>query len=189
MRQPIYGLILYVFLGIPFMRNLFESYMILHMHMQMMLLLLVGILVYPFIKRVIPKLFSFYNQSGLPLMIIFLALLIFWMLPRTMDEALDLWYYELFKFISIPFMGIVLRDSIPKIKSAMRIIFMLVISIILSVTGLLYMFSDSQLCNSYLIADQISVGIGLIVIAVMLLMYIFLLTFTDQSQYYNNQRT
>lgn len=185
MRQPIYGLVMILFLAIPFMRDLFESYMFLHMHMQMMLLFLSGLLLAPFFTKKFPRFFEKYNRNGVPFMIVFLTIIIYWMLPRVMDEALELWYVELFKFISLPLLaGVTLRDSFSKLKISARFVFMFITAAVFSVTGLAYTFSESQLCNSYLIADQISVGLGLIAIGIGILGFIFLITFTDQTQYY-----
>lgn len=185
MRQSFYGLVLILFLAIPFMRDLFESYMFLHMHMQMMMLFIGGLLLAPFFQKKLPNFFEKFNKNGVPFMIIFITIIIYWMLPRVMDEALELWYVELFKFISLPLLaGVTLRDSFPKLKTAGRFGFMFLTAAVFSITGLAYTFSESQLCNSYLIADQISVGIGLIAIGIGILGFIFLITFTDQTQYY-----
>lgn len=187
MRQFLYGIAIILILAIPFMRTLFESYMFLHMHMQMMLLFIAGLLLTPLLKEKFPSLFEKYNKNGVPFMIIFLTIIIYWMLPRAMDEALEIWYIELFKFISIPLLaGVTVRDSFPKLKAGARFIFMFITAITFGITGILYTSSDSQLCNSYLIADQISVGLGQVAIGVAILAFVFLITFTDQSQFYNN---
>lgn len=185
MRQFLYGLVIVLIMAVPPIRALFESYMFLHMHMQMMLLFLAGILMAPFLKQKFPRFFEKFNKNGVPFMIIFVTIIIYWMLPRAMDEALELWYVELFKFISLPlFAGVTLRDSIPKLKAGARFVFMFITAITFSVTGIAYTSADAQLCNAYLVADQISVGIGQMAIGLAIFAFIFLITFTDQSQYY-----
>ncbi len=187
MRQFIYGMAIILIFATPFMRTLFESYMFLHMHMQMMLLFIAGLLMAPLLQQKFPNFFEKYNKNGVPFMIIFVTIIIYWMLPRAMDEALELWYVELFKFVSIPLLaGVTLRDSFRKLQPFARFIFMVITALTFGITGVLYTSSESQLCNAYLLADQISVGIGQVAIGVAILAFVFLITFTDQAQYYKN---
>lgn len=187
MRQSWYGFILFMILVLPPVRDLLESIMAFHMHMQMMLLFISGILMAPFFRKYFGRLLEKYNETGIPGAVLFLVILMYWMLPRAMDEALELWHIEMFKFISLPFLaGVPLRDSWRKIGQAGQSIVYLFVSVVFSIMAYLYIFSESTLCNNYLMTDQKTVGWGFAFFAGCLLMYLVLTVFTDQSQYFES---
>src|SRR5699024_4037218 len=113
MKQFIYGLILFIFLILPPVATLAESTMSIHMHIQMPLLGVSGVLVNPFLQKLFPNVFNKYNRSGIPGIILFLIIVTYWLIPRTMDEALTYTSVEWFKFVSWTFLvGVPLRDSL-----------------------------------------------------------------------------
>ncbi|WP_411843645.1 hypothetical protein [Salinicoccus sp. HZC-1] len=188
MRQFWYGLSLFLLLALPPVRGLLESIMAFHMHMQMMLLVVSGLLMAPFFQKHFGGIIEKFNKTGIPGTALFFIILLYWMLPRTMDEALELWTLELFKFISLPFLaGVPLRDSWKKLGRAGQIIGYLVLSVIFSTMAYLYIFSESTLCNNYLMTDQKTVGWGFAFFAVCILLYLILTVFTDQSQYFESE--
>lgn len=119
MKQSIYGFLLFLFLILPPVASLLESIMAIHMHMQMPLLAISGLLMARFFQIKFPHFFEKWNGNGIPGMLLFIIIWKFWMIPRTMDEALTIQTVELFKFISLPFLaGIPLRDSWGKLGEA-----------------------------------------------------------------------
>lgn len=51
----------------------------------------------------------------------FIVIVSFWMMPRTMDEALTNYGMEVFKFMSLPLLaGVPLRDSWKKLGSTWK---------------------------------------------------------------------
>ncbi|GGA74641.1 hypothetical protein [Ornithinibacillus halotolerans] len=159
MRQVKYGLLLYLFLMLPPVIHVSESIMVIHMHMQMPLLVIVGILITPFLKSRFPNFFSTWNKNGIPGMLLFLIIVIYWMIPRTMDEAITVTEIEIFKFISLPFLaGVPLRDSWNKLTKRGKNIILTCLSVIYVIVGGLYVFSPAQLCNNYLVAEQKALG-------------------------------
>ncbi|MBO1910007.1 hypothetical protein [Sporosarcina sp. 6E9] len=184
MKQAKYGLLLFVFLALPPVVNILESIMIIHMHMQMPLLIIAGVLMAKFFLQRYPKFFETWNQNGIPGILLFLVILLYWMIPRTMDEALTLTSVEVFKFISLPFLaGVPLRDSWRKLGSFKRNILFIVITIMSFALGLLYVKSPVQLCNNYLLIEQITLGWGYLTMAICLVIYLLYISFTDQSAY------
>ena len=184
MKQAKYGLVLFVFLALPPVANLLESIMIIHMHMQMPLLIIAGFLMAKFFLMRFPQLFEKWNQNGVQGILLFLIILFYWMLPRTMDEALTLNSVEVFKFISLPFLaGVPLRDSWRKLSTFKRNILLVVITIMSFGLGLLYVKSPVQLCNNYLLIEQITLGWGFLTMAICLVIYLLYISFTDQSAY------
>ncbi|MDY0396049.1 hypothetical protein RWE15_18870 [Virgibacillus halophilus] len=103
MEQVKYGIILFMLLTIPPVVHLMESIMIIHMHMQMPMIVVAGFLMAPFFQKKFPHFFSKWNQSGIPGILLFSIIMLYWMLPITMDEALTELGMEVFKFFSLAF--------------------------------------------------------------------------------------
>ncbi|WP_271401693.1 hypothetical protein [Salinicoccus roseus] len=190
MKQFWYGLVLFLFLALPPVRHLLESIMAFHMHMQMPLLFVSGLLMAPCFMKRFRQFFGKWNGSGLPGVILFLIIVMYWMVPKAMDESLEIMAVEAFKFISLPFLaGVPLRDSWSKIGKATESILLLVLAILFSIMAYLYIFFESTLCNNYLLVDQKTVGWGFAFFSLCLILYLVLTLFTDQSQYYDEAST
>jgi len=184
MKQHTYGILLLIILMLPPVSNLMESIMIVHMHMQMPLLVLAGFLIARYFQIRFPDFFAKWNNNGLPGIILFIIITIYWMLPRAMDEALTSQNVQLFKFFSLPFLaGIPLRDSWNKLNSMAKRIIFVGYTILFTGMGWLYIYSPVQLCNNYLLIEQITLGWGFITTALCMLIYMLYLTFTDSTQY------
>lgn len=184
MRQVKYGVILYIFMMIPPVVTLFQFNMTIHMHMQMPLLAVAGMLMYPFLKKKFPRFFEKYNKNGIPGIVLVLIVVSYWLLPRAMDEALTIPAVQIFKFISWPFLvGVPLRDSWGKLKVLGKNIVLGMLSVLFVLMAGLYIFSDSQLCNNYLIVEQITLGWAFGFIALALIIYIIQQFFIDHSEY------
>ncbi|MCE4957384.1 hypothetical protein [Macrococcoides caseolyticum] len=173
MRQFYYGLALFIFLALPPIRTLFESIMVMHMHMQMMLLFIAGWLMGKLVNQKLIKAHR-YNTTGMPGLIIFIFLFIYWMLPRAMDEALEYLQVEAFKFVSIPLIGMLFRDSMAKLNHNKKFIIYTCIAITFSILAYFYIFSETTLCNNYLENDQLAVGYGFIFIAISVVLFMFI---------------
>lgn len=172
MKQAIYGLIMYFLLMLPPVRTLAESIMVVHMHMQMPLLVFVGMLFTPFIKSKFPHFFEKWNQNGVPGIVLFMIIMIYWMIPRTMDEALTITTVEMFKFISLPFLaGVPLRDSWNKLSRKGKNIIFISFIMLFGVMGWLYTASPVQLCNNYLIKEQRALGITFLITSLCIFIY------------------
>src|SRR5699024_185052 len=184
MKQAIYGLVLYVFLMLPPVITLSESIMSIHMHVQMPLLGIAGMLMTPFLQQRFPDIFKKWNKNGIPGIILFMIIVIYWLIPRTMDEALTMSTVEVFNFVSWPFLaGVPLRDSWRKLSIRGRSIVFVSISILFGLMAWLYIASPNQLCNNYLIIEQRALGWGFLFIAASILIYYIQTKFIDQSQY------
>lgn len=184
MKQAIYGLVLYIFLMLPPVITLSESIMSIHMHMQMPLLGIVGLLMTPYLKEKFPNIFDKWNRNGIPGIILFMIVVIYWLIPRAMDEALTLPVVEVFKFISWPFLvGVPLRDSWRKITPFLQNFVFISISLIFGFMAWLYIFSPNQLCNNYLIIEQRALGWGFLIIGACIMLYFIQSLFVDKSEY------
>ncbi|WOV88947.1 hypothetical protein QWT69_07540 [Sporosarcina oncorhynchi] len=183
MKQTKYGLALLLFLAIPIVAQLLESIMIMHMHMQMPLLIISGFLIAPFFQWKYPQFFAEWNKNGIPGMLLFTVIMLYWMIPRTMDDALTKLPVEVFKFISLPFLaGLPLRDSWSKIANNGKRITFIVFTTLFYVMGFLYIKAPVQLCNNYLLIDQLTLGWGYLTLAICFSIYLVYIAFIDSAK-------
>lgn len=184
MNQSIYGLLLFIFLIVPPVAHLMESVMIIHMHMQMPMLVVAGFFMARFFQIRFPHFFEKWNSNGVPGIILFIIIIVYWMLPRTMDEALNLQSVEFFKFFSLPFLaGVPLRDSWNKLGATRKNVIIISFMFIFIGMGWLYIFSPVQLCNNYLLIEQITLGWGFMTTAICMGIYLVYDTFVDRTKY------
>ena len=171
MKNPhLWGFALIVVLALPPLRTGLETAMVGHMLVQLPLLALAGFcsaLALP--ERWRARLQS-YNGHGIPgiLMVLFAAA--FWMLPRSLDAALNDPVMEATKFVTVPaLIGAPLAWSWPRLHPVAKgFVFANILSM-LGVLGWLYRESPVRLCNYYLIDQQTLAGNGLLILASVLL--------------------
>lgn len=184
MKQSGYGFLLLLALMLPPVSNLLESIMITHMHMQMPMLVFAGFLMAKSFQKRFPQFFEKWNENGLPGILLFTIIMVYWSLPRTMDEALTLTSVETFKFFSLPFLaGVPLRDSWPKLSSFWKHVLIIFFTVLFLGMGWLYIWSPVQLCNNYLVIEQITLGWGFITTAFAMVVYLVYSYFMDFSKY------
>lgn len=96
--------------------------------------------------------------------------MVYWMLPRTMDETLTSQTVEVFKFISLPFLaGVSVRDSWKKLSSVGK--------------NSIYIGSPVQLCKNYHLIEQVTLGWAFLTTAIGLVVYLGYNFFNDPSAY------
>ncbi|MBU9710381.1 hypothetical protein [Evansella tamaricis] len=184
MKHLIYGLLIFMVMALPPVSNLLESIMIVHMHMQMPILVVSGFIMGRFFQIYFPVFFNKWNENGFPGILLFCIIMLYWMLPRTMDEALTVQSVQIFKFISLPFLaGIPLRDSWGKLSSNAKNIIIAVFTFVFIVMGIIYIFSPEQICNNYLIVEQITLGWGFITMAICMMIYLAYKTSINPEEY------
>lgn len=184
MNQSFYGLLLFIFLIAPPVAHLMESVMVIHMHMQMPMLIISGFLMARFFQMKFPNFFSKWNNNGVPGILLFSIILIYWMLPRTMDEALTKQTIEILKFFSLPFLaGVCLRDSWKKLGEKGKYTIFISFALVFISMGWLYIQAPDQLCNNYLLIEQITLGWGFLTMAICIIIYLLYNFFIDSSQY------
>lgn len=184
MNQFSSGLLLLIVLALPPVANLLESIMVIHMHMQMPFLVISGFLMADYFQKHFPDFFKKWNDNGIPGMMLFVIIMVYWMIPRTMDEALTIQSVEVFKFISLPILaGIPLRDSWKKISSTAKNAVIISFSIIFLGMGWLYIKWPNPLCNNYLLIEQITLGWGFLTMAFCIVIYLVYNAFVDPAKY------
>jgi hypothetical protein len=184
MNQSFYGLLLFIFLVIPPVADFMETLMVIHMHMQMPMLVIAGMLMAPFFQKRFPNFFQKWNSNGIPGITLFVIIMVYWMLPRTMDEALTSPLVEGFKFISLPFLaGISLRDSWKKLNPFGKNSIIISFTVLFIGLGWLYIWSPVQLCNNYLMIEQVTLGWAFLLTAIGMVVYLGYNFFIDPSAY------
>jgi hypothetical protein len=183
-NQSFYGLLLWIFLVAPPVANFMESVMVIHMHMQMPMLVIAGMLMARFFQKRFPGFFEKWNSNGVPGITLFVVIMVYWMLPRTMDEALTSQLVESFKFISLPFLaGFSLRDSWKKLALFGKNLIIISFTVLFIGLGWLYIWSPVQLCNNYLVIEQVTLGWGFLTTAIGMVVYLGYNFFIDPSAY------
>ncbi|WEK54659.1 MAG: hypothetical protein P0Y55_00865 [Candidatus Cohnella colombiensis] len=184
MKQSVYGLLLLMALSIPPVANLMESIMIVHMHMQMPLLVVAGFFMARYLQLRFPHFFESWNNNGVPGMILFTIVVSYWMIPRTMDEAITIQSVEIFKFFSLAILaGVPLRDSWKKLGQIGRNIMISLFATLFFVMGWVYVNSPEQLCNNYRLVEQITLGWGFFTTAICMVIYLIYISIVDRSAY------
>lgn len=182
MRKLIYGFILYGILLLPPVIALLEKWMLTHMLVQMVLLIVVGVLIGEWVTNKWKTFFSKWNKFGIPGIMLVFIITMYWMVPRTMDEALQGGAVEVFKFISLPFLvGLVLYDSWRKLTPLVKGIVIFNYIPMFGMMAWLYIDSPIQICNNYLETEQKMLGWGFFMIMSVLLLYIIQSVFTDTN--------
>jgi hypothetical protein len=173
MKQFTLGLVLLIILVLPPIARLFESIMIVHMHMQMPLLVLSGCLMAGLFQQRFPGFFNKWNHNGIPGILLFTLIMVYWTIPKSMDETLTIQSAEWFKFLSLPFIaGIPLRDSWRKLSLLGKHTLIGIFSVKYLGMGLLYIQYPEQLCNNYLLLDQLTLGWGFLTTSVCMFIYL-----------------
>jgi hypothetical protein len=182
MKQPVLGVFLLGLLILPPSKEYLESIMLLHMLVQLPLLIFSGWLIGKITKNQSMKFLGIWNTDGVPGIILFVFITMYWMLPRALDEAVTINYIEIFKFISLPLAGLFLRDSWEKIQSLGRGFIFLNYLSMFGLMAWLYIDSPIQICNNYLETQQKALGWGFLIITIGMVLYILQAVFTDHTE-------
>ncbi|RKQ34678.1 hypothetical protein [Oceanobacillus halophilus] len=182
MGKTRYGIVLFVLLLLPPIRLGMESIMIVHMLIQLPLLILAGWLTGDVVVRKFYDVWDRWNGNGIPGIILVFFITLFWMFPRTLDEALTYNSMEFLKFISLPFVGLLLRGSWEKLHTLGKTFIYLNYLSMFGLFAWLYIDSPIQICNNYLETQQKVLGWGMLFITVLMILSIIHYVFTDHSK-------
>jgi len=156
---------LWLLLALPPLRQALEETMSRQMLVQIPLLALAGWWLAPLVPHAVRARLLPWNRQGISglLLVAFTAML--WMIPRTIDMALESSAVELSKFVLVPLgIGTVLALSWPQAGFVVRGIFLVESVATAFRAGWLYEVSPERLCSNYLLGDQQTLGRVLLVI-------------------------
>ena len=162
------GLILALGLAAAPVTRALEASMVGHVVLQIPLLVLAGWLIgtalgtAPGVRAFLDE----WNATGIPGLLTALFTALFWMLPRSLDQALADPVTELAKFASLPLLvGLPLSLSWGRLPTVVRgFVWANLVSMLASL-GWLYLDAVVRLCNSYLTDQQSLLGRVLLMIA------------------------
>jgi hypothetical protein len=109
--QAAAGATLMMVLAMPLSRTLLEASLVGHMLVQMPLLALSGWLFGSAFSPQFEKVIGPWNRCGVPGLMLVIFTMAFWMLPRSVDSALQYTGYEALKFLSLPGAGAAVASS------------------------------------------------------------------------------
>ena len=159
------GPLLWLLLAMPLTRHALEATMTRQMLVQIPLLALAGWWLRALLPLTWQTSLRAWNWHGAAGLLLASLVSIIWMLPISMDAALQLWWAEAAKFISVPLLiGLSLALSWRYAGFVLRGIFLFETMGTLLRAGWLYLAAPQQLCINYLSSDQQRLGRGLLLV-------------------------
>ena len=151
---------LLVFLFCAATRSPLERDPVTHILVQLPLLALVGWLVASALRKRIPVA-HLCSDHGMACLLIALFSIAYWMLPRSIDAALEDPQMELAKFLSVPLLiglplGLGWQRAHPLVKGFLKANALSM----LGVLAFLFTHAPVRICNNYLVSDQERLGLG-----------------------------
>lgn len=156
------GIGLWALLALPPVRAALEATLAGHMVGQIGLLAVAGWWLGRGLGPVRPGEAGGFNRFGATGVVVAVFALVFWMLPVSLDKALLAPAWELAKFLSVPLLlGLPLARSWPRLPPLARGLLWANALSMLVVMGWVYHEAPVRLCNSYLIDQQLLLGLTL----------------------------
>ncbi|WP_206609553.1 hypothetical protein [Thiohalobacter thiocyanaticus] len=166
-------LAVYLLLATPPLRDWLEAGMVMHMLVQLPLLAGLGVLAVRRLPARLRNRLDRCNAAGVPLTLLALFAIAFWMLPRSLDAALNQPAMELAKFVSLPLLvGAPLALSWRRLPAVGRGFLWSNLLSMLVVLGWLYSAAPVRVCTNYLVDQQQLLGRGLLLLALGLALWL-----------------
>lgn len=159
-------------LSIPPLRIYLEQSMFVQMVIQIPILFISGALISE-TKR-IKQFFSFIkfvNVYSLTSLMLAQMILVYWMLPISIDRAVVIPWVDALKVFSMLFAGVCVGQALHKSPLAIQLFFIGYFTAMMIWLGLYFATTELRLCNVYSLSSQHMTGYGLIVISGMLLVW------------------
>lgn len=150
--------VVFIILALPPVRHFLEQSMVTHMLIQLPALVIIGWLATKFFPISWKEKIMEWNRWGISGMAFAIVIMLYWMLPRTLDAALSEWTIELVKFSTLPLMGMALGLSWPLLNSIAQGVLKLEFWATFMRMGWLYLDLPDRLCSNYLLGDQRILG-------------------------------
>ena len=152
-------------------RHWLEASMLRHMLLQLPLLLTAGWLLS---ASPVPRWFqraAIFDQQGICGLTALLFISAYWMIPRALEQSINLPLAEAAKFISLPLLGAILPGSLRRANWIVQLFYLGNFSWMTAIAGIQYQNMPQRLCNAYLLDDQAWTGIALTVAAVIIAIF------------------
>lgn len=167
---------------LPPLGRLLEQSMLTHVLIQIPLLVLAGFILGWLLEGRLSTLQKV-NEAGIPGILLATFIALYWMLPRVLDASINDPLVAVFKYLSLPLLlGLPLQLSWSRLHFVAKGVIKLEFLAMLLRLGWLYLVSPVRLCNVYGLKEQILLGKGLLVIALLLSIYWTLKLFFGNSR-------
>lgn len=102
------------------------------------------------------------DQHGITGLSAALFISAYWMIPRALEQSINLPLSEAAKFASLPLAGLLLAGSLRRASPVIQLFFLGNFCWMTAIAGMQYQNLPQRLCNAYLLDDQLATGAGLV---------------------------
>ena len=102
------------------------------------------------------------DQHGITGLSAALFITAYWMIPRALEQSINLPLSEVAKFASLPLAGLLLAASHRRASPVIQLLFLGNFCWMTAIAGMQYQNLPQRLCNAYLLDDQLATGAGLV---------------------------
>lgn len=167
MNVAVVGALVFVILATPWTRHGLERVMVTHMLVQIPLLIVAGVLTAQAVPASVRTRIASWNARGIAGTLLALIVSSWWMIPRALDWALASSAMEAAKFVTLPlFVGAPLALSWSSLGSVGRGFVIANVLPMWAVVGWAYIVAPVRVCNYYLVDQQVTTGVGLVLLSV-----------------------
>lgn len=160
----------FVFVCCILFRHVLEADPVTHVLVQLPLLVWCGAVMASYVvnsKANWPE--ANWNKTGIAPLLLAIFAAAFWMLPRSIDSAITSPLMAVAKYISLPLLvGVPLAIGWARAHPLLKGFLKAQSISMLGVLAFLYTYSPVRICNVYLVDDQVRLGTGFLVAAVVL---------------------
>lgn len=154
-----------LFVACAVFRTALEADPVTHVLVQLPCLAFAGWLVGRAIREISADAYAL-SDRGVAGLLVAVFTIAFWMLPRSIDAALESPVVALAKFFSIPLLiGVLLAICWKQVHPIVRGFLKANALSMLGVLAFLYTHAPIRICNNYLVSDQERLGFGFLIVA------------------------
>jgi len=176
-------LLLTIGLSVPPFRFLIEQSMFVQMVIQMPLLFVAGALLNRFtISKKITNILGYWNVFGLTGFMLAQNILVYWMLPISIDRAVVMPLVDVAKVLTMILAGFFVGDALNKSPAALQLFFIGYFVAMMIWLGMYFIYTDMRLCNAYSLSSQYWTGYGLCTLSLAVVSYWSFHVLKKQSQ-------
>lgn len=154
MIRLIAWLIITIIIIIPPLNSMFIATMPRVMLLQIPLLLFMGYLAGRWIKVPLGP----YNHRGITGLIFFIASIMFWMIPHSLDVAISSNWINQLMHLDLLLAGFLLANSLPLMSFVVKIAASIYVLAMLIAAGIVYAYSMFLICATYTMWQQWATG-------------------------------
>jgi hypothetical protein len=176
-------LMIAVGLSVPPFRTIIEQSMFMQMVIQMPLLFIGGACLnsFTFTKKISQNMAS-WNVFGLTGFMLAQTILIYWMLPISIDRAVVIPLVDVAKVLTMMIAGFLVGDALQKSPAALQLFFIGYFVAMMIWLGMYFIYTDMRLCNAYSLSSQYWTGYGLCTLSLAVVSYWSFHVLKKQSQ-------